>query len=123
MIGERIKKLRTKKGYSITELAELSGVSKSYLSYIERNLQKNPSLHFLSKLLVPLDTSIEYLLGDDYTKRSASSEDNLDEEWMEIIQKAISEGLEKEDFENINDFIQFKKWMKAQQHKEIKNEQ
>ena len=44
MIGERIKQLRLEKGYSITELAEVSGVSKSYLSYIERNLQTNPSL-------------------------------------------------------------------------------
>ncbi|MDQ0858415.1 transcriptional regulator with XRE-family HTH domain [Bacillus sp. V2I10] len=43
MIGERIKYLRQQKGYS---LAELAGVFKSYLSYIERDIQKNPSMQF-----------------------------------------------------------------------------
>lgn len=42
MIGERIKRLRLQKGISLTELAEKAGVAKSYISSIERNLQKNP---------------------------------------------------------------------------------
>ena len=50
MIGERIKNLREQKGYSITQLAELANISKSYLSQIERNVQKNPSIDFLMKL-------------------------------------------------------------------------
>ena len=114
MIGERIKQLRLEKGYSITELAEVSGVSKSYLSYIERNLQTNPSLQFLTKLLVPLDTTIEILIGNNPIKDHSIIEEHLDEEWREILQKAISEGMNKEDFQNINDFIRFNKWMKGQ---------
>ncbi|MBD2798676.1 helix-turn-helix transcriptional regulator, partial [Xenorhabdus sp. 18] len=47
MIGERIKRLRLQKGISLTELAEKAGVAKSYISSIERNLQKNPSIQFL----------------------------------------------------------------------------
>ena len=115
MIGERIKQLRLEKGYSITELAEVSGVSKSYLSYIERNLQTNPSLQFLTKLLVPLDTTIEILIGNNPIKDHSIIEDHLDEEWREILQKAISEGMSKEDFQNINDFIRFNKWIKDRQ--------
>ncbi len=42
MIGERIKRLRLQKGISLTELAEKAGVAKSYISSIERNLQKKP---------------------------------------------------------------------------------
>ena len=49
MIGERIKRLRLQKGISLTELAEKAGVAKSYISSIERNLQKNPSIQFLER--------------------------------------------------------------------------
>ena len=115
MIGERIKQLRLEKGYSITELAEVSGVSKSYLSYIERNLQNNPSLQFLTKLLVPLDTTIEILIGNNSIKGYSIIEEHLDEEWKEILQKAISDGMNKEDFKNIKDFIRFNKWIKDRQ--------
>jgi XRE family transcriptional regulator, master regulator for biofilm formation len=104
MIGERIKKLREKKGYSITELAEYANVSKSYLSYIERNLQNNPSLQFLSKIATPLGTTIEYLLGDDKLDK------RLDEEWKALIQNGIDEGMSKEDFRNFREFVRFKKW-------------
>lgn len=122
MIGERIKELRKQKGYSITELAEISGVSKSYLSYIERNLQNNPSLQFLSKLLIPLDTTLGYLLGTDYNTVGSSNEVHLDDEWKEIIQKAISEGMNKEDFQNISDFITFNKWVQKRHNNNNHND-
>ena len=118
MIGERIKQLRLEKGYSITELAEVSGVSKSYLSYIERNLQTNPSLQFLTKLLAPLDTTIENLINNNPIKDHSKIEGHLDEEWKVILQKAISEGMNKEDFKNIRDFIEFNKWKKSKQSSE-----
>lgn len=104
MIGQRIKKLRERKGYSITELASLAEVSKSYLSYIERNLQNNPSLQFLTKVAGPLDTTIEYLLGNH------DSEEKLDREWRILIQNGIEEGMSKEDFRNFKDFVRFQKW-------------
>lgn len=103
MVGERIKELREKKGYSISELAKYAGVSKSYLSYIERNVQKNPSLQFLSKIAKTLDTSIEYLLGQDM-------EEALDEEWIALIKKAIDDGVDKSEFQKYLDFVKFKKW-------------
>lgn len=104
MVGERIKELRKRKGYSISELAKIAGVSKSYLSYIERNVQRNPSLQFLSKLAVTLETTIEYLLGLE------NLEDQLDEEWISLIKKAIDDGLSKEEFQKYLEFMKFKKW-------------
>lgn len=101
MVGERIKQLRTKKGYSISELAKMAGVSKSYLSYIERNVQRNPSLQFLSKIAETLETSMEYLLEE---------EEQLDEEWVSLIKKAKDEGVSKEEFQQYLDFVKFKKW-------------
>jgi XRE family transcriptional regulator, master regulator for biofilm formation len=111
MVGVRIKKLREQKGYSITELAELAGVSKSYLSYIERNLQNNPSLQFLSKIAVPLDATITFLLGIDDNESHPFMNQLLDEEWRTLIQKAINDGMSKDDFKNYLDYIRFTKWL------------
>ncbi|MEH7384942.1 helix-turn-helix domain-containing protein [Bacillus sp. JJ1521] len=109
MIGERIKSLRRKKRYSITELAKRAGVSKSYLSYIERDVQKNPSLQFLTKIAETLDTSIEYLLGE--VDGNPNKRDELfDKEWSTLLQKAIDDGLSKEDFREFQNFVRFRNW-------------
>lgn len=119
MLGDRIRNLRKEKGYSITELAELAGVSKSYLSYIERDLQNNPSLQFLLKISAPLDTSIEYLLGNEESRPNTIGK--LDEEWEKLIQKAISEGFSKEDFQNYREYITFSNWRRLNRRLETEN--
>ncbi|MDQ0224896.1 helix-turn-helix domain-containing protein [Metabacillus niabensis] len=108
MVGERLKELRLEKGYSISELAELAGVSKSYLSYIERDVQKNPSLQFLKKIASTLEIDVEDLLGS--TSGSQSKEFILDDEWSRLLNKAIEEGMSKKDFEEFRDYLKFKKW-------------
>lgn len=112
MIGGRIKEYRKRKGYSITQLATLAGVSKSYLSYIERDLRTNPSLEFLGKLAKSLDTNIEELLEN---KENEVTADSIDEEWRVLLNQAIESGLNKEDFRTLQDYIKFKNW------KEMKN--
>lgn len=113
MIGIRIKELRQKKGYSITELARLADVSKSYLSQIERGLQTNPSLQFLYKLSVPLDTDIDYFLKDIRPDKHENIE--LDEEWKKLILKAIEDGFKKEDFQEYRNFIKYQEWLNEQE--------
>ncbi len=107
MIGVYLRELRMKKGYSLTKLAELAGVSKSYLSYIERDLQINPSLQFLSKIAIPLGVTVDHFLLEDHTQ-----EVELDSEWQELLQKAIDEGLSKKDFLQYSDFIKYVNWKK-----------
>ncbi|MNZ82853.1 HTH-type transcriptional regulator SinR [compost metagenome] len=109
MIGERIKTLRKKKGYSITKLADLAGVSKSYLSYIERNMQNNPSLQVMAKIAAPLDSNIEYLLGEENLPTLCEDE-ILDEEWRSIIRNAVEEGMSKGDFQTLKELIRSKRW-------------
>jgi XRE family transcriptional regulator of biofilm formation len=109
MIGERIKSLREKKGYSITKLADLAGVSKSYLSYIERNMQNNPSLQVMAKIAAPLDSNIEYLLGEEHLPKIHDDE-VLDEEWRLIIKNAVDEGMSKGDFQALKDLIRSNMW-------------
>ncbi|MBL5801624.1 helix-turn-helix domain-containing protein [Heyndrickxia sporothermodurans] len=91
MIGERIKKLRMEKGYSITQLAALAGISKSYLSYIERDLRNNPSLEFLGKIAKPLDTTIEFLLHENIENESEMK--LIDEEWRKLLEEARNLGI------------------------------
>ncbi|WML40255.1 helix-turn-helix domain-containing protein [Neobacillus sp. OS1-2] len=112
MIGERIKRLREKKGFSITELARLADVSKSYLSQIERGLQSNPSMQFLKKIAIPLETSLDYLLMDGNSQGQPKMK--LDDEWKLLIQQAVDKGLKKEDFQEYLNYIQFQSWLKEQ---------
>ncbi|WP_066314128.1 XRE family transcriptional regulator [Bacillus sp. FJAT-29814] len=113
MIGDRIKKLRKQKGISLTELADRADISKSYLSNIERNLNQNPSIHFLMKLAKPLDVSIEYLLtGAEVEKTIDAEKTTLDEEWQTILETAIKDGINKEDFREYINYIKFKIWEK-----------
>ncbi|RWZ51403.1 XRE family transcriptional regulator [Halobacillus fulvus] len=62
-IGEKIRTLRIGKGFSVNEFAKRSGVSKSYISNIERGVQKNPSLIVMGKLARTLDVPLEDLLS------------------------------------------------------------
>ncbi|WP_223701369.1 XRE family transcriptional regulator [Sutcliffiella deserti] len=111
MLGERLRKLRKSKGYSLSELAELAGVSKSYLSYLERNLQTNPSMQYLHKISATLGTDIEYLLGRGPSKELEGRHSHtLDDEWRRLVQRAIAEGMSKEDFIHFKDYMEFQKW-------------
>lgn len=104
LVGVKLKNLRLKRGYSINELSDRSGVSKSYLSYIERGIQKNPSLQVLSKLASTLDTNVEELLDNNHT-----SIDGIDEDWVSLVEEAIEDGITKEDFAGILEYVKFKK--------------
>ncbi len=112
MVGERLRELRLRKGYSISELAELAGVSKSYLSYIERDVQKNPSLQFLTKIALTLGVEVEDLLGSSPSE-NFTSELVLDDEWSHLLNKAIEEGMSKKDFKEFRDYLKFRKWKEA----------
>ncbi|MFH5186053.1 helix-turn-helix domain-containing protein [Paenibacillus sp. TAB 01] len=104
MIGKRVQQLRKEKGISLTELAERAGVAKSYISNLERDIQKNPSIHFIEKIAGVLKVPIESLIDqDDSVKRDPE----LDQEWYEIIKEAMSSGVDKQQF---REFLEFNKW-------------
>ena len=103
MVGDKIKGLREQKKLTINELALYSNVSKSYISSIERGIQKNPSIEVLKKIALTLDTSLEQIISSDRNKIQ------LDDEWIEPLQKAIRNGLTKEEFNDFLSFVQFKR--------------
>lgn len=88
----------------------LTGISKSYISYIERDVQNNPSYQILIKLADVLDTSIDYLLGNAQHPNTSSPDDEitLDSEWTQILKNAIQDGLKKEELREMHHFIKFK---------------
>ena len=108
MIGEKIKLLRKEKKMSISELAEKAGVAKSYLSSIERNLQTNPSIQFIEKISAVLNVSVNELIREDSKK---IDQDELDEEWLKIVQEAMESGVSKEQFK---EYLEFNKWRSRQ---------
>jgi XRE family transcriptional regulator of biofilm formation len=105
MIGERVKKLRQEKKMSLSELAHQAGVAKSYLSSLERNLQTNPSIQFLEKIAVVLGVPVDSLILDQPSK------EDLDSEWIRIVQEAMESGVSKEQF---REFLEFNKWKGSQ---------
>ncbi|MGE7587271.1 helix-turn-helix domain-containing protein [Peribacillus sp. NPDC101480] len=99
MIGYRVKSLREERKMSISELSAKSGVAKSYISSLERNLQTNPTILVLEKIARILCIKVDALLNEQADK-------SMDEEWMEIMQDVMGSGISKEE---MRDFIQGKK--------------
>lgn len=58
-LGDRIRKLRTEKGWSQEKVAEASGVSQGTIGQIETGTTRNPK--HLPKIAKALDTTVEYL--------------------------------------------------------------
>lgn len=106
MIGLRIRSLREKRNYSLSELSKRSDISKSYLSQIETNSQINPSLQLLSKLASSLDVAVDELLCVNH--EFVSNSEQLDADWTVLVKEAIKEGMSKEEFNEIRNFIRFK---------------
>ena len=63
-IGERIGYFRSLKGYTVNKLANLSGVSQSYLRDIELGKNTNPGLDVLDCLCTALDITLKDLFDD-----------------------------------------------------------
>ena len=63
-IGERIKYYREKKGYTTNKLANLSGISQSYLRDVELD-KKNPTIETLTYVCDALNTSLKDFFDDN----------------------------------------------------------
>ncbi len=69
-IGNRIRQLRVKKGFSQEKLAELSELNTSYIGQVERG-EKNPSVDTVYRIASALDVNLP-----DLFKNLAPSSDN-----------------------------------------------
>ncbi|MGE8078381.1 helix-turn-helix domain-containing protein [Peribacillus loiseleuriae] len=109
MIGENIVKIRKRRGYTLSKLAELTNISKSYLSNIERNLNKNPSLQIMLKIADVLNVDLKTLLKTD------KEEDTyIEKEWVDFVNELKELGLEKNEIKQYRTLIEFIKWQNQQ---------
>lgn len=68
MLGDNIRAIRKEKKISINKLSKLTGISLGYLSDLENNKAKNPSVDKLNLIASVLDVSIDVLFKDDIEK-------------------------------------------------------
>ncbi len=64
MIAKNINTLRKQKNITLQELADLTGLTKGYLSKIERS-RKAPPYSTLNKIAISLDVDAPFLLGEN----------------------------------------------------------
>lgn len=86
-LGEKIRKLRKDKGYTLDKLAELTESSKSYIWELENKDDPKPSADKISKIAAVLDVTSEFLLTESVT---TPDEAVLDEAFFRKF-KAMSE--------------------------------
>ncbi|ALC82380.1 MULTISPECIES: HTH-type transcriptional regulator SlrR [Bacillus] len=110
MIGKVIRIYRRRKGISINHLAEISGVSKSYLSKIERGVHVNPSVQFLKKISSTLEVELKELFDAETILHKKNTED---EEWRSELLSAVKSGMGKEEL------ISFTNQLKNKPEKQI----
>ena len=72
-VGKNIKAIRKQKGITLQELADRTGLTKSYLSKIERS-KKAPPYSTVNRIAMALEVEVAYLLSE---KLEASSDIRL----------------------------------------------
>ncbi len=63
-MGDKIRTLRKTRGYTLEQLAERAGSSKSYIWELENRAPPRPSAELLTRISTALGVTIEYLLDD-----------------------------------------------------------
>lgn len=61
MMGVKIKIKRIQKGFTQDELAKNTGISRYYLSALERGKANNPSIDVMKKIAEALEVSVQEL--------------------------------------------------------------
>lgn len=112
MIGKNIAEIRKRRGYTLSELADLSNVSKSYLSNIERSINKNPSLDVMQKIAKVLNVDFMMLIEPDL---DIDSHLYIEQEWSDLLRELKELGIGKNDIQEYKTLVEFIKWQNKTQ--------
>ncbi|MFG6149950.1 helix-turn-helix domain-containing protein [Halobacillus sp. B23F22_1] len=113
MIGTTIHKIRRGKGLSLSELAKQANTSKSNLSNIERNVNKNPSITLVIKIAEVLDVDVYDLLNSE--RQMTKLPPLIEYEWVQFVYDLKKAGIEKEQLPEYKHIIEFIHWKKQQE--------
>lgn len=89
--------LRTEKGFSLSELARKSEISKSLLHRIENQDGSNPELETLQKISRALGITVGELLGNELVKSARSLPDERPEWLSSLTARLRSDGKEPDE--------------------------
>lgn len=107
MLGKYIHQIRKTQGFTLSQLAKRVGISKSYLSNIERELKRNPSIQIMERLAAALNMDLNDLLQNGTDQVRAQY---LDQEWVDFMNEFKSTGIHKEQIQEYRILIAFMKW-------------
>ena len=91
-LGEKLRELRKQRGLTLDKLADLAGLSKSYLWELENRESQRPSAEKLTALADALGVAAAYFLEEDVR---APEERNLDEAFFRGYQKLEPDAKEQ----------------------------
>jgi len=104
-LGHKVRFYRTGKGWSITQLAEKSGVSKAYISDLENGVAGKPNIQYVYAIAVALEVTLDELLEDakpNARPRNAKEPVDLPPGLAELQQQLNLSDAEVEDLAQIN---------------------
>jgi XRE family transcriptional regulator, master regulator for biofilm formation len=99
--------LRRQKGLSLSELAKRTRISKSYLSNIERNLNRNPSIDVVQRIAAVLDIELDTFLSNE---RTNASHQKIDEDLINFAAELKESGVQKEQISEYKTLFEFIQW-------------
>lgn len=91
-LGERIRELRTARGWSLSKLAEEAGVAKGYVSVVENDPEARPSMDTVMRLARALELPMSELTGT-----VSEPERPTDPTWPESLRRFAQEHREVSD--------------------------
>lgn len=134
LLGDIIKQYRTQHQMSLQDFADLIGSSRSYIHMLEKNVNPttnkpiNPSIETLKLLAQAMHMDLDHLLkllNDDQTiyldENEYKKQFNTNNNFRYASHNGINtEGLDENDIEEINRFVEFIKNKKKNENKEGK---
>lgn len=115
MIGEYIYETRKKRGLTLSELAARADISKSYLSNIERNIYKNPSIQVVKNIARVLEIDLKVLLNTEVIEETPRVQDR---ELLELARELKNSGIKKEQIPDYRMLLEFIKWKNLKKENE-----
>jgi len=108
--GQNLRRIRKKKGYTLAQLAEISGISKRMIGHYETQV-KRPSIDKIKTLADALDLSLDELMGVNDTSRNKKKEDLASYKIMKKVRviEQLSTREQKAIFQYINTIVEKKK--------------
>jgi XRE family transcriptional regulator of biofilm formation len=98
---------RKQKGLTLSELAKRANISKSYLSNIERNLNRNPSIDVVKRIATVLDIDLDTFLGP---VKSNTVQQEIGQDLIDFVAELKETGIQKEQIKEYKTLFEFIKW-------------